>query len=173
MSTDWERHNTTFKEYKKECKAAHDKYLNDNVFNDEANPKKFYTYVKSKRKDNASVSTLKVNGCFIIDDCQKANALNDQYCSVFSTPDDITPPINTPEVKEAMLGIVVYPERVQALLSRIKPKKAPGDITSRYLSVNFQKKSLQYSNLYSSLPLTTGNYPKNTCTCVTSIQRWQ
>ena len=42
MSTDWERHNTTFKEYKKECKAAHDKYLNDNVFNDEANAKKFY-----------------------------------------------------------------------------------------------------------------------------------
>ena len=99
MGTDWERHNTTFKEYKKECKAAHDKYLNDNGFNDEANPKKFYTYVKNKRKDYVSVSTLKVNGCFIIDDCQKANALNDQYCSVFSTSDEITPPINTPEVK--------------------------------------------------------------------------
>ena len=82
-----------------------------------------------------SVSTLKVNGRFIIDDCQKANALNDQFCSVFSTPDDITPPINTPEVKEAMPDIVVSQEGVQALLSRIKSTKAPGldDITSRFL----------------------------------------
>ena len=42
MSTDWKRYNTAFKEYKKECKIAHNKYLNDNVFNDEANAKKFY-----------------------------------------------------------------------------------------------------------------------------------
>ena len=77
MSTDWERYITVFKEYKKECRVTHNKYLNDNVYNDEANPKKFYIYVKSKRQDNVSVSTLKVNRRFIIDDCQKANALND------------------------------------------------------------------------------------------------
>ena len=57
-STDWERYNTAFKEYKKECRVAHDKYLNDNVLNDEANPKKFYTYVKSKRQDDVSAILL-------------------------------------------------------------------------------------------------------------------
>ena len=131
MSTDWKRYNTAFKEYKKECNIAHNKYLNDNVF--QWWTKKFYTYVKSKRQD-VSVSTLKVNRRFIIDDCQKANALNDQYCSVFSTPGDITPPINTPVVKEPMPDIVVSPEGVQVLLSWIKPTKAtgPDDITSHF-----------------------------------------
>ena len=52
-----------------------------------------------------------------------------------SAPDDITPPINTPKVKEAMLDTVVPPEGVQALLSWIKPTKAPDadDITSCFL----------------------------------------
>lgn len=82
-----------------------------------------------------SVSTLKVKKSFIIDDCKKANALNDQFCSVFSTPDNIIPPINTPEVKEALSDIIVPPEGVKALLSQIKPTKAPGpdDIISRFL----------------------------------------
>ena len=160
MSTDWKRYNTAFKEYKKECKIAHNKYLNDNVFNDEANAKKFYTYVKSKQQDNVSVSTLNVNGCLIIDDCQKANVLNDQYCSVFSSPDDITPPINTPEVKEAMSDIV-SPEGVQALLSRIKPTKAPGpdDITLRFLQ-EFSKEITPGLKLIFSTSLDSGELPQ-------------
>ena len=52
-----------------------------------------------------------------------------------SAPDDITPPINTPKVKEAMLDTVVPPEGVLALLSWIKLTKAPDadDITSCFL----------------------------------------
>ena len=73
--------------------------------------------------------------------------------------DDITPPINTPEVKEAMLGIVVYPERVQALLSRIKPKKTPGDITSRYLQ-EFSKEITPVLKLIFFTSLDNGELPQ-------------
>ena len=75
-----------------------------------------------------------------------------QYCSVFSTPDDITPSINTPEVKEAMPHIVVSPEGVQALFSRIKPTKEPGpdDITLRFLQ-EFSKEITQALKLSTSL----------------------
>ena len=133
-------------------------HLNDKVFNDEANPLAFYTYVKSKRQD----STLKVNGRFIIDDCQKANALNDQYCSVFSTPDDISPPINIPEVKELIPEIVYSPEGVQALLSQIKPTKAPGpdDITSCFLQ-EFSKEITPALKLIFSTSLDSEEIPKN------------
>ena len=109
-----------------------------------------------------SVSTLKVNGRFIIDDCQKANALNDQYCSVFSTPDDISPPINIPEVKELIPEIVYSPEGVQALLSQIKPTKAPGpdDITSCFLQ-EFLKKITPALKLIFSTSLDSEELPKD------------
>ena len=135
MSTDWDRYNNAIKVYRKECKTAHDNYLNEKVFSEEANNKRFFTYVKSKRQDNVSVPALKVNEKFLIDDSMKADALNEQYCSVFSKPDDIIPPINTPKIDENMPDIVVSQEGVQALLSRLKPSKAPGpdEIASRFL----------------------------------------
>ena len=87
----------------------------------------------------------------------------------------LPPPINTPEVKEAMPDIIVSPEEVQVLLSQIKPGKAPGPNVSHHVSfMNFQKKLLKRSNLYSRLPLTAGNYPKiGYMRVYHSIQRWQ
>ena len=52
MSTDWERYSNAYKEYKIECKKAHDKYLNENVFNEQGDTKKLYAYIKSKKQDN-------------------------------------------------------------------------------------------------------------------------
>ena len=74
----------------------------------------------------------------------------------------LPPPINTPEVKEAMPDIVVSPEEVQVLLSQIKPGKAPGpnDITSRFLH-EFSKEITQALKLIFSTSLYSGELPQD------------
>lgn len=47
--------------------------------------KKFWTYVKHKRSDNAGIGTLRSNGKLITNPTDKAEALNAQFQSVFST----------------------------------------------------------------------------------------
>lgn len=107
----------------------------ENIFNEEANRKKFYSYVKSKRQVNVSVSALKVNGSYVVDDVKKANVLNNQYSSVFSKPDNNIPEIKTPEIGETIPDIIIPTDGVKSLLDRVNPTKAtgPDDITSRFL----------------------------------------
>ena len=45
--------------------------------------KKFYKYIKSKNSEIISVAPLKKGGNFIVDDKEKANILNAQYCRCF------------------------------------------------------------------------------------------
>ena len=47
-------------------------------------PKVFWSYIKNLRKDNQGVSDLKVDGKLVSEDKQKAEALNDQFRSVFT-----------------------------------------------------------------------------------------
>jgi len=46
--------------------------------------KRFWQFIKSKRKDRTGVATLKVNGTTISDSKGKADALNQQFESVFT-----------------------------------------------------------------------------------------
>ena len=163
MCTDWERYKSAFKDYKKECKAAHDKFLQEKVFHDEANPKKFYSYIKSKRQDSTSVSALKNdNGVFVIDDSAKANILNQQYCSVFSVPDKNNPKIETTEIKDKMPDITISSNGIESLLNRIKPNKAPGpdDIASRFLR-EFSNELTPALKIIFSTSLDKGELPKD------------
>ena len=160
MNTDWERFKTALKDCKKECKAAHDKYLSENIFNEEENQKKFYSYVKSKRQDNVSVSALKVNGSYVIDDVKKANVLNNQYSSVFSKPDNNIPEIKTPEVRETIPDIIISTDGVKSLLHRVNPTKAagPDDISSRFLH-EFSNELAPALTLIFSTSYTSGKLP--------------
>ena len=46
--------------------------------------KRFWTYVKSKKKDSCTIAPLRSEGVLIADAVGKANVLNKQYCSVFT-----------------------------------------------------------------------------------------
>ena len=125
LQKDWEKFKRVTAKCKKACRAAHDKFLHYNVMNAEANPKKFYRYIKTKRQDNISVAALKENGKYVIHETKNANILNRQYCSAFSLPDDKIPSIETPEVEETMPDIAISKDGVKSLLNRIKSSKAP------------------------------------------------
>lgn len=72
---------------------AHDKYIREildiSVLREK--PKRFWSYIKGKRKDKIGVSQLRYNGSTASDSKTKAKAkvLNEQYQQVF-TEEDLT-----------------------------------------------------------------------------------
>ena len=64
------------------------------------NPKRFWSFIKAIKQENIGIPTLRVNDQPIINDRNKANALNNQFSSVFTQEKhpipQIAPSILTP-----------------------------------------------------------------------------
>jgi len=135
MQPDWDKFKRISSECKKACKNAHSKYINEKIIGTD-NRKNLFRYIKSKRKDNVSVAPLQKEDKFVIDDLQKSNILNEQYCSVFSQPNQETQPINSPRTENAMSDIKINELGILALLNRLQTKKAtgPDTISARFLN---------------------------------------
>ncbi len=92
---------------------------------DSEDSKSFWRYVRSRRKDNTGVQPLKVDGKFLTDDQDKAQALSDQFESVF-TKEDLDPnsmPSMTGEPYPEMPPIIIDVEGVRKLLLNINVTK--------------------------------------------------
>ena len=120
-------------ESQQKVRKAHQDYL-QNIFevntpsdNDKtlAN-KRFWTYVKSRKKDTCSVSPLKAEGVLISDAAGKSNILNKQYCSVFTKEDSEDIPSKGPSQAPIMSPITVTAQGVEKLLQKLKTQKASG-----------------------------------------------
>ena len=120
FQTDWDKFKTITSQCKRACRKAHDKYINEKVI-DSGNPKRFYSYIKSKQQDNIAVAPLKKGDKLVIDDSQKANILNDQYCSVFSKRTVDSPFINCHQNFPDMPDFEIKKEGINALLNRLQP----------------------------------------------------
>ena len=99
------------------------------------NNKKFWSFIKNCRKDATGITTLTVEGNTIKDDTDKANALNDQFKSVFTIEDtSVTPEVPGPPFPD-MDCIEVNVEGVTQLLSNLDAQKAggPDNIPTRFL----------------------------------------
>ena len=65
---------------------AHRNYLNNTSGNSlTVNPKTFWNYVKLKRTENLGIPTLRNNNRMFTSDTDKADALNNQFQSVYTT----------------------------------------------------------------------------------------
>ena len=97
--------------------------------------KRFWSYIKSLRKDTNGIAPLKDVGILHADAKDKADILNRQYQSVFTNED--TSDIPTPDGKpySSMPEITVSIEGVQKLLQKLNPQKAcgPDQIPARIL----------------------------------------
>ena len=115
--------------------------------------KRFWSFVKSLRKDNSGVAPLKDQGKMHADPVDKANILNRQYESVFTKEEEEedTPVLQGNPYPE-MPNITICQEGVQKLLKKINPHKASGpdmilarilkdlsDVIAPVLTVIFQK----------------------------------
>ena len=117
------------KETQKECRKAHNNYLNDIVDNGDLNKKKFWNFIKNKNKDTSNtISELKDDkGNLIQESSAKANILNNQFFSVFSDNKDKSIGQLNPLTKAStMPNIIINNEGVLNLLNKLQLGKAAG-----------------------------------------------
>ena len=90
-------------------------------------PKRFYSYIKSKRQESEGVSSLiDKNGFLQSDSTKRAEVLNDQFVSAYTKEDTERLPSKWPSPFSAMRKIIVIRNGVTKLLRVLKPHKASG-----------------------------------------------
>ena len=91
-SESWKIYSEYKRETQKQCRIDHDAYVQDLIAEDKTN-KKFWSYIKSQRNEKTGIADIFDNDTWVTDPKQKANLFNEQFCKVFSKPDQLfTPP---------------------------------------------------------------------------------
>ncbi len=86
-NSDWAHYKNLKKIMQRDCKSAYHTYISDMLCEGEdglKNPKRFWSYIKSKRCENSGVAPLMKDGTLQSDSSTKANMLNNQFVSVFT-----------------------------------------------------------------------------------------
>ncbi len=156
----------------KRARRAYWDYI-DNLFvpkvgdNDYSGMKRFWSYVKHKRKDYSGVSALKVNGKLHTSPLDKANILNAQFKAAFSSND----PISFDDFQEnqfmpenlaysTLEDINISPDGVLKLLEKLDPNKAGGpDNISPKVLVHLAKEIAPILTLIFNKSIQTGVVP--------------
>ena len=125
----WVKYNNLKKRMQKACNDAYDTYINNIICADlKSNPKRFWSHISSNRSDNNGVAPLRgSSGATYTGSRDKANLLNNQFCSVFNKAEEPNslpdlgpspfPPIPPTEV--SVNGVI-------KLLKKLNPHKATG-----------------------------------------------
>ena len=91
------------------------------------NPKRFWSYVKSRKQDASQIVTLKSKDGFLHSDTDtKASILNQQFQSVYTKEDTSTLPDLGTSPHPTMDNIVIHERGVYKLLKGLRPFKATG-----------------------------------------------
>ena len=134
-----ERFNHLKRETQRDLRREHNQYVENLLQEDGENTstnKKFWSYIKHKRSDNSGIGTLKVNSVIITDPKEKAEALNQQFQSVFSAPSSLeqSSDLHQPQATN-MERITITENGVISQLKKLNPYKAtgPDDLSPRVL----------------------------------------
>lgn len=134
--TDWENYIKSEKAARKTCEQIKNSYIKNNIINSDGKKNKnLFSYIKSKRNEVIGVSPLvDSNNVTQIDDNKIAEILNNQFASVFSKDDGLSPEIRG-EKGSDISNLVFTTNGIRKLLSDINTKKAcgPDNISARIL----------------------------------------
>jgi hypothetical protein len=128
----WDKFTKLRKTVQKELSHSKNEYLLgllEDPMNPNSNPsvsKKFWGHVKSLRRDSTGIATLQVDGKEMVSAKDKANALSQQYSSVFTTEDLSHMPCLDGKPLLTIEPLVIDQEGVEKLMRDINPKKANG-----------------------------------------------
>ena len=125
---DWGHYRAIRKHIKRQLAIAHDSYIKDLLeIQPQEKPKRFWSYIKSKKKDSTGVSALKLpDGTTISDSKSKAGLPSDQFHSVFTKEDlGCIPDLGISDIP-SMQSIVITTQGVAKLLRGLNTSKAPG-----------------------------------------------
>ena len=92
---------------------------------EQKNSKPHWRYIKSKRQDGNGVSPLKENGQLHSDSRRKAEILNNQFCSVFTSEDTTNIPKITGPPHHILVFALVRPWNGRPTLTKLQVKQIP------------------------------------------------
>ena len=133
---DWTNYTKQRNLVKRIMSKAHVNYINDVVGNSlSSDGKRFWTYIKSKRKESTGIPTLRTDKGVHFTNQAKANALNSQFSSVFTRDDEVQPPNKGPSPYLPINDLIIDEEGVLKQLEGLKINKAsgPDEIPARML----------------------------------------
>ena len=100
-------------------------------------PKNVYSYIKSQKKENTRTAPLRSDGVLHADPTEKANILNRQFQSAFSSEANTKIPDKGPSTHPIMKNISISKKGILKLINN-NPKKAvgPDNIAGKILKEN-------------------------------------
>ena len=150
------------KEIKADVKKQHDLYVNNLVGDIKANPRDFYRYINSQKKDTQGIPPLKRrNGSGLAEsELEQAEEFNGQFTDVFNKSEHTQVPLpnrSAPFLKE----IHVSAEGVTKLLKGLNPSKAlgPDELHPRVLKELASELGPMFAHLFQQ-SVDTGEIPK-------------
>ena len=101
-------------------------------------PKKLYSYIKSQKNENTGIAPIRSEGTLHSHPSEKANILNKQFQSAFTSEANTNIPDKGPSTHPTMEPIKISRDGVYKLIKNINPSKAtgPDTIAGRVLKEN-------------------------------------
>ena len=153
---------TLRREIKADVRKQHDLYVNNLVGDVKANPRDFYRYISSQKKDTQGIPSLKrKNGKGVAQsDLEKAEEFNGQFTDVFNKNEHTQVPL-LDRSAPFMNDIVVSKDGVIKLLKGLNPSKAlgPDELHPRVLKELATELGPVFAHLFQQ-SIDTGEIPK-------------
>ena len=153
---------TLRREIKADVRKQHDLYVNNLVGDVKANPRDFYRYINSQKKDTQGIPPLKrKNGKSVAQsDLEKAEEFNGQFTDVFSKNEHTQVPL-LDRSAPFMNDIAVSKDGIIKLLKGLNPSKAlgPDDFHPRVLKELATELGPVFAHLFQQ-SVDTGEIPK-------------
>ena len=153
---------TLRKEIKADVRKQHNLYVNNLVGDVKANPREFYRYINSQKKDTQGIPPLKrKNGKGVAQsDLEKAEEFNGQFTDVFSKNEHTQVPL-LDRSAPFMNDIAVSKDGVIKLLKGLNPSKAlgPDELHPRVLKELATELGPVFAHLFQQ-SIDTGEIPK-------------
>ena len=153
---------TLRREIKADVRKQHDLYVNNLVGDVKANPRDFYRYINSQKKDTQGIPPLKrKNGKGVAQsDLEKAEEFNGQFTDVFSKNEHTQVPL-LDRSAPFMNDIAVSKDGVIKLLKGLNPSKAlgPDELHPRVLKELATELGPVFAHLFQQ-SIDTGEIPK-------------
>ena len=150
----------------RQLRREHREYVH-NLLNDPTEEtstinKRFWTYVKHRRSECGGLTALRVNNMLVTDSKLKADALNQQFQSVFSAKTNNNKAENSDLYKTDMRHLHVGREGVLKLLRELKTNKAtgPDGVSARLLKESAESIADTLVHIFNT-SLQNGEVPKD------------
>ena len=122
------------------------------------NQKKFWSFIKSLKKDSTGIQVLEVDGNQLTTSADKAEALNSHFKSVFTNEPSTSLPNKGPTPYPIMPSIEISVDGVAKQLFNLNVHKPPDQISARFLKECYYIITPTLSLIF-QLSLETGTIP--------------